>query len=80
MKQGKRIMQASSDPPVDVYDHLADSSSKREYYQLYHQDKVLHLVQVAPCAAEVKGFSWTLDMFEKLVQYPYLNFAVYEDS
>ncbi len=78
LKQGKRIVSISSDPPVNLCDHLEDNPVRRGFHQLCHQDKVVHLVQVSSCAAEVKGLIWDLDMFEKIIQYPYLNFAVCE--
>jgi hypothetical protein len=78
LKQGKRIMRVASDPPVNLCDHLDDDPSKRGFYQLCHQDKVMHLVPVSSCAAEVKSVR-DLSLIEPMMQYAYLNYAEYEE-
>ncbi len=77
LKQGKRIVQVSSDPPVNLCDHLS-GQPKDGFYQLCHQDKVVRLVPVSSCAAEVKSIK-DLDMFASMSNYPYLNFEEYEE-
>jgi hypothetical protein len=72
LKQGKRIKRVASDPPVNLCDHL-DGQPKDGFYQLCHQDKVIKLVPVSACAAEVKKVM-DLETFSAMNKYPYINF------
>ena len=67
-----------SEPPVNQYDPIRESPSRCEFFQLYQHNKVIDLVQVSSCAAKVRGI-WDLSATESMMNYSYLNFAIYED-
>ena len=77
LKVGKRIKRVSSDPPVDLCDHLSLHGFD-SYYQLCHQNTVIRVTPDVACAGMV---NWVvpLEEFEKGNSYSYLNFDLYEE-
>lgn len=77
LKQGKRIKRVSSDPPVDLCDHL-NLHGFESYYQLCRQNKVIRVDPDVACAGTVK---WVVDLekFEEGNKHSYLNFELYEE-
>lgn len=78
MRQGKKVYQTPSDPPVDLCDHLY-GQPKDGYFQLCHQDKVMRLVPTSACAAEVKKVI-DLEKFASAHIFAYVNFEIYAES
>ena len=77
LKEGKRIKRVSSDPPVDLCDHLSLHGFE-SYYQLCHQEKVIRVDPDVACAGTVKWIV-TLEEFEQGNTHSYLNFDLYEE-
>lgn len=76
LRLGKRLIRISSDPPVDLCDHLGECGFQG-YFQLCQQDKVIRVVTDAPCAGTVKRVM-DLETFASRNVYSYINFAEYE--